>query len=381
MPDPANTCRWCKVPFPSRNAIFRHVRDTPECARAAAEEDGRATAVLAEGAVGRPKVHAALFLVSRKDFGKAEGGSIAGSVLSQSLARAGARNVLSFPSANPAMKTKHENSQAVLVASFECSCAEHTAFCGTELLHRTYSAFACPDIARLGAVEKMVILFATMVPPSCKLGIEELVQHDFSHLLPLSAFRNTDSSSPPLSSYELAQPARISQSDLHRLVTVVVTTSPMRSDPDLDILSTTLGSLSFAGLQDCRKILVCDHLDLETHASPSPAQEVQVKREERAHAQQEQQGRQEHAQTGRQHSIPTLAPNEPKFRGFKRGHLPREYLDRYSERLSALRRAHWVRAMGVELLELQSWHGFALATLRALEAVRTPLVCGGFACP
>ena len=64
MADTANTCRWCKAPFPSRNAIFKHVRDTPECARAAAEEDGRATAVLI-GAVGRSKVHAAIFLVSR----------------------------------------------------------------------------------------------------------------------------------------------------------------------------------------------------------------------------------------------------------------------------------------------------------------------------
>ena len=27
------------------------------------------------------------------------------------------------------------------------------------------------------------------------------------------------------------------------------------------------------------------------------------------------------------------------------------------------------------MLELESWHGFALATRRALELVRTPLVC------
>ena len=54
------------------------------------------------------------------------------------------------------------------------------------------------------------------------------------------------------------------------------------------------------------------------------------------------------------------------------GRLPQENIDRYRERLKALRAAPW--AAHLQVLELESWHGFGLACRRALELVRTPLV-------
>jgi hypothetical protein len=43
------------------------------------------------------------------------------------------------------------------------------------------------------------------------------------------------------------------------LVTVIVTTSPSRSDPEVDLIRTTFACLQLAGLDRCRKLLVCDH--------------------------------------------------------------------------------------------------------------------------
>jgi hypothetical protein len=45
---------------------------------------------------------------------------------------------------------------------------------------------------------------------------------------------------------------------LARHVTVVVTTSPARSDPELDLLRATLTSLQHGGLHLCPVVLVCD---------------------------------------------------------------------------------------------------------------------------
>jgi hypothetical protein len=50
-------------------------------------------------------------------------------------------------------------------------------------------------------------------------------------------------------------------------VTVLLTTSPSRSDPDLEMLRITLASLAFAGLASCRRILLCDFF--ETDETPS----------------------------------------------------------------------------------------------------------------
>lgn len=106
-----------------------------------------------------------------------------------------------------------------------------------------------------------------------------------------------------------------------------MTTSPTRSDPDLDLLRTCFDSLSLAGLERCRQILVCDHFDV------GPTRNA-----------------------GREHG----------------GRLPQANVDRYRQRLAALREAPW--ASHVELLELDHWHGFGLACRRALGEVTTPLV-------
>jgi hypothetical protein len=353
MPEPA-TCRWCGQEFPSRNQVFKHVRDTAACARAAAEEDARATAVLAEGA--RPKVHAAAFVVwgAWEDASAETGLARARLVLARALAMAGARSVSTLASAHPiviAAATGQDPRCAVLVACFQCSCAEHSAFCGQDLLHRTHTTFSHADVRPQDAAEQLLVSFATIVPPSCKYSsVEDLAVQDLSHLLPL------DQGLPP---YE--PPAKISQHDLPHLITVVVTTSPMRSDPDLDLLSTTFGSLSLAGLQSCRKILVCDRLETDTSAPEQAAAQPPAHSAEQAAA--------------HEPDICQREGAEQKFRGFKKGSLPSAYLRRYSERLAALRQAVWVRDMKIEILELDSWHGFALATRRALDSVATPLVC------
>jgi len=109
-------------------------------------------------------------------------------------------------------------------------------------------------------------------------------------------------------------------------VTIVVTTSPSRSDPELDLVHTTIASLELAGLSRCRQILVCDHFE-------------------------------EGLARGDDHS----------------GRLPLGHINRYRSRLEAFRQAPW--AADIEMLELTTWHGFAHATRRALELVETPLVC------
>ena len=109
-------------------------------------------------------------------------------------------------------------------------------------------------------------------------------------------------------------------------VTVIVTTSPARSDPELDLLRTTFASLRLAGLAGCRKILVADRFSVGKSRS-----------------------------------------------GEHGGLLPEGRIRNYEKRCASFRDAEWAR--GVEVLELESWHGFALATAAALARVVRRAAC------
>jgi hypothetical protein len=159
-----------------------------------------------------------------------------------------------------------------------------------------------------------------------KASMEELCASNWINLLPPS--------SDFLASREMQMVEQMAD-----LVTVVVTTSPMRSDPELGVLQLVFESLKLAGLADCRRILVCDHLNADVG---------EVDRGDRTHA------------------------KSRKKQGLKLGHVPAAHLARYRERLRNIRSADWAR--GVEVLELEEWHGFSRATERALAEVTTPLV-------
>ena len=116
---------------------------------------------------------------------------------------------------------------------------------------------------------------------------------------------------------------------LEEAVTVVVTTSPVHTDPDLGMIQATFASFEMAGLGQCRKLLVCDHFDCGV-------------------------------------------PRGRRAAGEHGGVLPEERITAYKERTALFRQAEW--ALGTEILELSEWHGFGLATKRALELVATPLV-------
>ena len=116
---------------------------------------------------------------------------------------------------------------------------------------------------------------------------------------------------------------------LSSVVTIIVTTSPIPSDPDLDLLRAVYKSFEAVGLGYCPKIVVCDHFD---------------------------------------------ACEKAKKGGGHKGKLPAARIAAYKERISKFRQAEF--SNGTHVLELDKrWHGFAMATKRALDAVTTPLVC------
>ena len=55
---PTCSCRFCGAAFQSKNALFRHLRESDACSAAAAAEDPRAPAAIAER-----KQHVATYLV------------------------------------------------------------------------------------------------------------------------------------------------------------------------------------------------------------------------------------------------------------------------------------------------------------------------------
>lgn len=109
-------------------------------------------------------------------------------------------------------------------------------------------------------------------------------------------------------------------------VTVVVSTSPVKSDPDLELLHATFASFQLAGMSECRCILVCDYFGVGASRS-----------------------------------------------GEHGGVRPQALIDNYRARIEAFKEAEW--AHHVDVLELESWHGFALGIRRALDLVVTPFVC------
>ena len=200
-------------------------------------------------------------------------------------------------------------SALVVVATFVCLPAgrqfkKHSP--GQETLHRCY--YACPAIQS-----------AALVPPG-----EDVLVRDYASVLP-----RVSSGVVP------------SRPELSAVVSVVVTTSPMRCDPELEMLEAVFDSLRLAGLGGCRTILICDH------------------KEERP-------------------PVPPRAGPEGGGPGggsitLKRETLPRPFMERYRERMARLREAAW--AADVEIVELDRWHGFALGVRRALDdLVCTPLV-------
>jgi hypothetical protein len=189
-----------------------------------------------------------------------------------------------------------------------------------QILHHMHlAAMREPSAKALG----FQLLYTHAFPPRNKASLEELCASDWEDLLP----------SPDYMCQELRWDQQLAD-----LVTVIVTTSPMRSDPELGVLEIVFASLKLAGLEECRKVLVCDHLEADDRGNGN-----------RVHA------------------------KDRKKQGLKVGHVSSAHLVRYRERLRMFRAAEW--ASGVEVLELESWHGFSRATERALAEVRTPLVC------
>lgn len=131
--------------------------------------------------------------------------------------------------------------------------------------------------------------------------------------------------------------------DLEALVTVIVTTSPMRSDPECEVLKIVFRSLQLVELHNCRRILLCDHF-------------------------QKCAGRQSGADSGGGQDYPKGGASN-----LKGGVVAATQWLRYQQRLQRLRLASWTK--GVEIIELDEWHGFSLATQKGLSLVSTPLVC------
>ena len=175
---------------------------------------------------------------------------------------------------------------------------------GQEALHRCYSA--CKHLQS-----------ASLIPHG-----DDLHLRDYSRFMPRA------------SSPEASAPRVLGSDGLASCITVVVTTSPMRCDPELEMLETVFASLRLVGLHACRKLLVCDNKEEEEEEPVTQAGEDAI----------------------------TL----------KRSSLPKPFMARYRERMRNLRKAPW--AQDVEVVELTSWHGFALATRHALDLVSTPLV-------
>ena len=119
-----------------------------------------------------------------------------------------------------------------------------------------------------------------------------------------------------------------SSTSIAEVVTVIVTTSPSRSDPEPGMLLSTLASLELAGLSDCRILLVADKFSVGV----------------------------------------------PRKGGRRCGRLPADRIEAYEERNDAVMLWAKKHLERMEILVLDSWHGFALAVKRALGRVATPLV-------
>ena len=158
-----------------------------------------------------------------------------------------------------------------------------------------------------GCLGSLQLMFNALVPSGGKMSMEQLCSRDFGDLLPSLSIGQCQ-----LSSLR----DRSKTHDLSQLVTVVVTTSPCRSDPEHEILETLFASLELAGLSSCRKILVCDHFE----------------------------------DSGCDWEFGTRKAHVH----YKAGSLPSANIQRYRQRISEIKQTDW--ASEVEVLELESWH-------------------------
>ena len=62
--------------------------------------------------------------------------------------------------------------------------------------------------------------------------------------------------------HDATSPNHTQADSVRASVTVLVTTSPTRSDPELELLRRTFDSLALAGLGRCRTLLLCDHFEV-----------------------------------------------------------------------------------------------------------------------
>eukprot|EP00892_Ulva_mutabilis_P004240 jgi/Ulvmu1/2188/UM013_0034.1 len=117
-------------------------------------------------------------------------------------------------------------------------------------------------------------------------------------------------------------------------MTIVVTTSPVQSNPSLELIDCTMQSFSYApGLAACKKLLVCDHYKVHEGSSKSFRSGV------------------------------ITAAQEPRYKEYKR---------LLAERIQAAEPGSPFSNM--TMLELPSHHGFGFAVKAALKHVSTPLV-------
>ena len=200
------------------------MRDTLKCAELAAAEDER-TKEMFVGSVVKTKIHATIFLVTYACLSET-----VEDFLTAALAEAGAQTI------STQLTEWGDSSQQLtgaFVSRFSCSCTAHTAHCGAELLHRTYSVlardFAC---AQPGHIR---LLFATLIPIGheelAKSTLSQICAQDLSYLLPLQAGAGARGVGADV--WECAGGStvlkEVESGKLSKFVTVVVTTSPMRS--------------------------------------------------------------------------------------------------------------------------------------------------------
>jgi hypothetical protein len=179
------------------------------------------------GSVVKTKIHATIFLVTYTCLSET-----VEDFLTAALAEAGAQTI-STQLTEWGQSSHKSQSLAAFVSRFSCSCTAHTAHCGAELLHRTYSVLARDFAsAQPGHIR---LLFATLIPIGheelAKSTLSQICAQDLSYLLPLQAGAGAGGVGADV--WECAGGStvlkEVESGKLSKFVTVVVTTSPMRS--------------------------------------------------------------------------------------------------------------------------------------------------------
>ena len=179
------------------------------------------------GSVVKTKIHATIFFVTYTCLSET-----VEDFLTKALAEAGAQTI-STQLTEWGESSQQRRRRGAFVSRFSCCCTAHTAHCGAELLHRTYSVLARDFAsAQPGHIR---LLFATLIPIGheelAKSTLSQICAQDLSYLLPLQAGEGAGAEgSDFLECWGGSTVLQEVESDkLSKLVTVVVTTSPMRS--------------------------------------------------------------------------------------------------------------------------------------------------------